>query len=54
MSTILAAGDVWGPINTALADFKSDVPTAVGAGVVVGVAIFGAKRLYGVFKSLAR
>jgi hypothetical protein len=50
----MAAGDISGPVVTAIGDLKGDVPTVAAAALGVGALTYGMRRLWGFFKGLAK
>lgn len=50
----MAAGDLSGPITTAVTGMGAEFTTVAGAGLGIGVVVYATKRLWGFFKGLAR
>jgi hypothetical protein len=48
----MAAGDVAGPVDTALSGLSSDVPTVAAGALAVGVLLYGIRRLWRFGKGL--
>lgn len=48
----MAAGDLAGPVNTAIGDLAADVPTVAAVGLGAGVLLYGIKRMWRFVKGL--
>lgn len=48
----MAAGDLSGPITTAVADLSGEMKLVIPAALGLGVLTYGTKRAWGFFKSL--
>lgn len=50
----MAAGDISGPISTAVGDLSGEMKTVIPAALGVGILVYGTKRVWGFFKGLAK
>lgn len=50
----MAAGDISGPIESAVSGLSGEFTAVAGAALGIGVLTYGTKRVWGFFKGLAR